>query len=191
MGKRLTLHVRAADRCRAVRGGLGGADCGSFSDPIDQLRRTRTGCSTPLAQPQITRDVSKLISIIRRRWVDRPLVVLLVSLAAGLLFASPASAAAWTQPGYLYRYFVWGAQRLISSPQTCEGATRTEHDTIVAVEAYLYENLTNPVQSSRPFFLAMQCPLSISQIIGASNRVPFLVSNCNYPYRPGFLIFRM
>jgi len=22
---------------------------------------------------------------------------------------------AWTQPGYLYRYFVWGAQRLISS----------------------------------------------------------------------------
>ena len=56
-----------------------------------------------------------MISIIRRRWVDRPLVVLLVSLAAGLLFASPASAAAWTQPGYLYRYFVWGAQRLISS----------------------------------------------------------------------------
>ena len=42
-------------------------------------------------------------------------MVLLVSLAAGLLFASPASAATWTQPGYLYRYFVWGAQRLISS----------------------------------------------------------------------------
>ena len=42
-------------------------------------------------------------------------MVLLVSLAAGLLLASPASAAAWTQPGYLYRYFVWGAQRLISS----------------------------------------------------------------------------
>ena len=78
-----------------------------------------------------------------------------------------------------------------SSADLPEGATRTEHDTIVAVEAYLYENLTNPVQSSRPFFLAMQGPLSISQIIGASNRVPFLVSNCNYPYRPGFLIFRM
>lgn len=72
-----------------------------------------------------------------------------------------------------------------------KGPIQTEHDTIVAVEAYLYENLTNPVQSSRPFFLAMQCPLSMSQIIGASTRVPFLVSNCNYPYRPGFLIFRM
>ena len=78
-----------------------------------------------------------------------------------------------------------------AAPQTCEGATRTEHDTIVAVEAYLYENLTNPVQSSRLFFFAMQSQLSISQIIGASTRVPFLVSNCNYPYRPGFLIFRM
>jgi len=36
-------------------------------------------------------------------------------LPAGLLFASSVSAAAWTQPGYLYRYIVWGAQRLISS----------------------------------------------------------------------------
>jgi CubicO group peptidase (beta-lactamase class C family) len=32
-----------------------------------------------------------------------------------MLFASPASAAAWTQPGYLYRYFVWGAQFFVSS----------------------------------------------------------------------------
>ena len=32
-----------------------------------------------------------------------------------MLFASPASAAAWTQPGYLYRYFVWGVQFFISS----------------------------------------------------------------------------
>ncbi len=32
-----------------------------------------------------------------------------------MLFGSPASAAAWTQPGYLYRYFVWGAQSLVSS----------------------------------------------------------------------------
>ncbi len=33
----------------------------------------------------------------------------------GVLFAAPASAAAWTQPGYLYRYFVWGAQFPFSS----------------------------------------------------------------------------
>ena len=32
-----------------------------------------------------------------------------------MLFASPASAAAWTQPGYLYRYFVWGVQFFVSS----------------------------------------------------------------------------
>jgi CubicO group peptidase (beta-lactamase class C family) len=38
------------------------------------------------------------------------LLALLACLAAGLLSASPASAAAWTQPGFLYRYFVWGAQ---------------------------------------------------------------------------------
>jgi CubicO group peptidase (beta-lactamase class C family) len=31
------------------------------------------------------------------------------------MFASPARAAAWTQPGYLYRYVVWGAQRVFSS----------------------------------------------------------------------------
>jgi CubicO group peptidase (beta-lactamase class C family) len=31
------------------------------------------------------------------------------------LFASPASAAPWMQPSYLYRYFVWGAQRFVSS----------------------------------------------------------------------------
>jgi len=49
------------------------------------------------------------------RWVYRSLRALLVGLAAGLLFASPARAAAWTQPDYLYRYFVWGAQRPFSS----------------------------------------------------------------------------
>jgi Beta-lactamase len=31
------------------------------------------------------------------------------------MFAAPASAAPWTQPGYLYRYFVWGAQFLVTS----------------------------------------------------------------------------
>ena len=31
------------------------------------------------------------------------------------MFVSPASAAAWTQPGYLYRYFVWGARFPFSS----------------------------------------------------------------------------
>jgi len=56
-----------------------------------------------------------LISIFRRRWIDKSLLALLVSLAAGLLFASQASAAAWAQPDYLYRYFVWGAQFPFSS----------------------------------------------------------------------------
>jgi len=41
--------------------------------------------------------------------------MLWVILAAVLLFAAPARASAWTQPDYLYRYFVWGAQRLVSS----------------------------------------------------------------------------
>ncbi len=41
------------------------------------------------------------------------MMALLASLAAPL--TSPASAAPWTQPRYLYRYFVWGAKRLISS----------------------------------------------------------------------------
>ena len=58
--------------------------------------------------------LDRYIVEIWRRWVDRPLTVLLC-LSAGLMLASPASAAAWTQPGYLYRYFVWGAQRPISS----------------------------------------------------------------------------
>jgi CubicO group peptidase (beta-lactamase class C family) len=40
---------------------------------------------------------------------------LLAGLAAGLSFASPASATPWTQPGYLYRYFVWGARRIVTS----------------------------------------------------------------------------
>ena len=39
----------------------------------------------------------------------------LFAILAGLLFASPASAAGWTQPGYLYRYFVWGAERPFTS----------------------------------------------------------------------------
>jgi CubicO group peptidase (beta-lactamase class C family) len=50
-----------------------------------------------------------LISGVRSR-IDRSLLGLLVSLAGGLLFAAPASAAPWMQPAYLYRYFVWGAQ---------------------------------------------------------------------------------
>jgi hypothetical protein len=56
-----------------------------------------------------------LISIIRGRWIDKSLLALLISLAAGLMLTAPASAAAWTQPTYLYRYFVWGAQFHISS----------------------------------------------------------------------------
>jgi CubicO group peptidase (beta-lactamase class C family) len=36
-------------------------------------------------------------------------------LAAILLRSSAALAAPWMQPGYLYRYFVWGARRIISS----------------------------------------------------------------------------
>ena len=45
----------------------------------------------------------------------RPLLALLLSLAGCLMFAARASAAPWSQPGYLYRYFVWGAQFLVSS----------------------------------------------------------------------------
>ncbi len=51
-----------------------------------------------------------MISGVRRRRIDRSLLGLLVSLAGGLLFAAPASAAPWMQPAYLFRYFVWGAQ---------------------------------------------------------------------------------
>ncbi|MFZ2061231.1 MAG: serine hydrolase domain-containing protein, partial [Candidatus Binatus sp.] len=40
----------------------------------------------------------------------RPFLALLLSLAGCLIFAASASAAPWTQPGFLYRYFVWGAQ---------------------------------------------------------------------------------
>ena len=46
--------------------------------------------------------------------VDR-LLILLVILTGALTSPSPASAAAWMQPGYLYRYFVWGAQFPFSS----------------------------------------------------------------------------
>jgi len=56
-----------------------------------------------------------VVSRNRRRRVAAVLLAPLVSLAVELPLASPASAAAWTQPGYLHRYFVWGAQRLISS----------------------------------------------------------------------------
>ena len=56
-----------------------------------------------------------MISGTRRGRVAVLRLALLVSLAAGLPLASPASAAPWTQPGYLYRYFVWGAQRITSS----------------------------------------------------------------------------
>ena len=43
------------------------------------------------------------------------LAFLSLALALGFSFSSPASAAAWTQPEYLYRYFVWGAQFAFSS----------------------------------------------------------------------------
>jgi len=56
-----------------------------------------------------------LISAVRGHRIDRALLALLVALAAGLLFAAPAGAAPWMQPGYLYRYFVWGAQFLVRS----------------------------------------------------------------------------
>jgi CubicO group peptidase (beta-lactamase class C family) len=46
--------------------------------------------------------------------LDR-LLVLLASLAAALMIGSPASAAGWTDGGYLYRYFVWGARFPFSS----------------------------------------------------------------------------
>ncbi len=52
---------------------------------------------------------------IRRRRAAVLLLALTVNLAAGLPFARPVSAAPWTQPVYLYRYLVWGAQRIISS----------------------------------------------------------------------------
>src|SRR5271170_4488605 len=43
------------------------------------------------------------------------LAFLSLALALGFSFSSPASAAAWTQPEYLYRYFVCGAQFAFSS----------------------------------------------------------------------------
>lgn len=55
-----------------------------------------------------------MISSVPTRQIDRPLLALLISLAVGLLFVAPASAAPWTEPGYLYRYFGWGARRLIT-----------------------------------------------------------------------------
>lgn len=56
-----------------------------------------------------------IISLVHKPWGAASFLAILVSAAAGLLFAAPASAAPWTQPGYLYRYFVWGAQFLVSS----------------------------------------------------------------------------
>jgi CubicO group peptidase (beta-lactamase class C family) len=47
---------------------------------------------------------------IRARSVAGPLLAL-----AMVLFASSARAAGWTQPGYLYRYLVWGAERPFTS----------------------------------------------------------------------------
>ena len=55
-----------------------------------------------------------LISLVHKPWVAEPFLAIWVSVVAGLLFASP-SAAPWTQPGYLYRYFVWGAQWVADS----------------------------------------------------------------------------
>ena len=40
----------------------------------------------------------------------RPTLLVMLALMFNL-FASPAIAAPWMQPVYLYRYFVWGAQR--------------------------------------------------------------------------------
>ena len=54
-------------------------------------------------------------STVRGHRIDRALLALLVILGCGLLFAAPAGAAPWMQPGYLYRYFVWGAQFLVTS----------------------------------------------------------------------------
>ena len=56
-----------------------------------------------------------MISNIHRAPFAPSLILLLVILASSLTSASPANAAAWMQPEHLYRYFVWGAQRLISS----------------------------------------------------------------------------
>jgi CubicO group peptidase (beta-lactamase class C family) len=53
------------------------------------------------------------MSTIRRLWAAVPFLALLVGLAASLT-ASPANAAPWLQPEYLYRYFVWGPQHLFS-----------------------------------------------------------------------------
>jgi CubicO group peptidase (beta-lactamase class C family) len=55
-------------------------------------------------------EQNNLISAVRRHRMARPLLALLLCLAGGQLFATPANAAPWMQPGYLYRYFVWGAQ---------------------------------------------------------------------------------
>jgi CubicO group peptidase (beta-lactamase class C family) len=65
---------------------------------------------------------------VRKRWLARPLSAMLPIVAACLLSASTASAAAWTQPEYLYRYFVWGAQR-IASPRS-DDYLRYGHHTI-------------------------------------------------------------
>jgi CubicO group peptidase (beta-lactamase class C family) len=55
-----------------------------------------------------------LIPLIHKTWIAAPVVAVLVILAAALMLDSSASAAPWTQPAYLYRYFVWGAQRVVS-----------------------------------------------------------------------------
>ena len=55
-----------------------------------------------------------LIPVIHKTWIATPLMAVVVSLVAVLVLDSPASAASWTRPAYLYRYFVWGAQRVVS-----------------------------------------------------------------------------
>ncbi len=54
------------------------------------------------------------IPVIHKTWIAAPVVAVLVVLAAAFMLDSPANAAPWTRPGYLYRYFVWGAQRVVS-----------------------------------------------------------------------------
>jgi CubicO group peptidase (beta-lactamase class C family) len=70
------------------------------------------GCLDPTHKGE---EQNNLISAVRRRPIDRPLTRMLVGVSAWLLLAAPATGAPWTQPGYLYRYFVWGAQFLVTS----------------------------------------------------------------------------
>ena len=64
---------------------------------------------------QNSQEQFELISTIQGRGIVLPINALMISLGAVLLLAAPVHAAPWTQPGYLYRYFVWGAQRPFTS----------------------------------------------------------------------------